>query len=117
MHATRFIRRAVWFALLAGTLLLLLSAACDRRSSQSEQTDLPYRQGAGIDSSASSADRLLPFQGAANLDLRGVAEAAGLSAADFDGDGRLDLAVLSGKSAQLMIVLNGAAGYKLAGEI
>jgi hypothetical protein len=47
-----------------------------------------------------------PFGGEPDLRLPGVRQATGLTARDLDGDGRVDLAALSGRDARVAAVLN-----------
>lgn len=48
----------------------------------------------------------VPFQGEPDLKLPGVRQATGLCAGDFNRDGRVDLAMLSGTDAQMVVLLN-----------
>jgi hypothetical protein len=64
---------------------------------------------------ASVAQR--PFEGNFDVQLPGVLQATGMWGADFDRDGRRDLVTVSGSTARVKILLNGAAGFREFGEL
>src|SRR5688572_17280151 len=68
-------------------------------------------------SQLSSPPTRVPFEGAFDVAAPGVMQATGLSSADFDQDGRADLAVLSGATARVKILLNAKAGFREAAEL
>lgn len=68
-------------------------------------------------SMAIAAQQPVPFAGAADLVVSGVAQTAGLLGADVDKDGRTDLLALSGATARLTVLLNRPDGFRAAGEV
>jgi hypothetical protein len=94
MHTFASARFADSIVLLSATLSLLLIAGCVARE----------------------ADARVPFDGEPDKSMSGVVHTSGLVTADFDGDGRIDLAVLSAASARLKILLNSAGGFRVASD-
>src|SRR5262249_51470064 len=72
--------------------------------------------------SAAGPNAAVPYSGAPDVVIPAVNRVSGMHAADFNRDGRIDLAVLGGKDARIVILLNrqeetkGGGGFRSAAE-